>query len=108
MPGPFDGQRDMMDTLSSRGYLHWLILAGMFLLIAGFVGLEARKRVAEAEINDTTSGQRPSEPEAEFTQSDDNRRSTLEERSRDRSTDRDHDTDNFPPNEPKVHDKDST
>ena len=89
MPGPFDGQRDMMDTLSSMGYPHWLILAGMFLLIVGLVGLAARKRVAEAEINGTSSGQQPSEPEAEFTQTDDNRKSTLEERSRDRWTDRD-------------------
>ena len=89
------------------GYPHWLILAGMFLLIVGFVGLAARKRVAEAEVNDTTSGQQPSEPEAEFTQTDDNRKSRPEERSRDRWTDRNHDTDNFPSNEPKVH-KDST
>jgi hypothetical protein len=41
--------------LSSVQYPHWLIVAGAFLLLLGFIGLAFRQRVAEPEIEEEIS-----------------------------------------------------
>ena len=56
----------MTDALSSMEYPHWLIIAGAILLMLGLVGLALRLRSVEADPNDMTNDQEPSEPEADL------------------------------------------
>jgi hypothetical protein len=55
-----------MTALSSIDYPHWLIIAGVLLLMLGFVGLALRQRGVENEPYDTSSDQEPSGPEADL------------------------------------------
>jgi hypothetical protein len=69
----------MTNAFSSMEYPHWLIIAGAILLMLGFVGLALRQRAVEADLDDMASDQ-PSEPEAEFAQTQGaDRKSKLEE-----------------------------
>jgi hypothetical protein len=54
-----------MTALSSIEYPHWLMIAGVLLLMLGFVGLALRRDV-EAEPLAIASDQGPSEPEADL------------------------------------------
>ena len=78
----------MTDALSSMEYPHWLIVAGVLLLVLGFVGLALFQRGVEAELRDTASDQGPSEPELAETQGVD-RKARLEEQKGDRWADKD-------------------
>jgi len=55
-----------MTALSSIDYPRWLIIAGVLLLMLGFVGLALRQRGVENEPYDTSSDQEPSGPEADL------------------------------------------
>ena len=57
-----------MTALSSIQYPHWLMIAGVLLLILGFVGLVWSQRGVEAEPGAIVSEQRPTEPEADVDQ----------------------------------------
>ena len=54
-----------MTDLSSTEYPHWLMIAGVFLLMLGFVGLALRQRGVEAEPLAIANNQGPSKPEAD-------------------------------------------
>jgi hypothetical protein len=47
-------------------YPHWLIIAGVMLLMLGLVGLPLQRSV-EADPSDMTNDQKPSEPEVDLT-----------------------------------------
>ena len=51
-----------MTALPSIEYAHWLMIAGVFLLMLGFVGLAVRRRGVEAEPLAMANDQRLSEP----------------------------------------------
>jgi hypothetical protein len=55
-----------MTALSSMEYPHWLMIAGVLLLMLGFVGLALRQRGVEAEPPAIASDHAPSEPEADL------------------------------------------
>jgi hypothetical protein len=59
-------EAEKMTALSSIDYPHWLIIAGVLLLMLGFVGLALRQRGVENEPYDTSSDQEPSGPEADL------------------------------------------
>jgi hypothetical protein len=98
----------MTNAFSWMEYPHWLIVAGVVLLVLGFVGLALRRRGVEADLNDMASDHGPSEPAAELEQSQDaDRKAKLEEQKRDRWADKDRST-NEPLNDrPKIYDKGS-
>jgi hypothetical protein len=70
----------MTNALSSMGYPHWLIIAGAILLMLGLVGLALRQRSVEADPNDMTNDQEPSEPEADLTPAEVYERAAKEQR----------------------------
>ena len=70
----------MTSALSSMGYPHWLIIAGAILLMLGLVGLALRQRSVEADPNDMTNDQEPSEPEADLTPAEVYERAAKEQR----------------------------
>jgi Sec-independent protein translocase protein TatA len=51
-----DWHGEMTDAFSSMEYPHWLIVAGVVLLVLGFMGLALRRRVAQAELKEVASG----------------------------------------------------
>lgn len=55
-----------MTGLSSIEYPHWLMIAGVLLLMLGIVGLALRHRAIEAEPLASANDQGPSEPEADL------------------------------------------
>ena len=55
-----------MTALSSIEYPHWLIIAGVLLLMLGFVGLALRQRGVEDEPHASSSDPEPSGPEADL------------------------------------------
>jgi len=57
-----------MTALSSIQYPYWLMIAGLLLLMLGFVGLALRQRGVEPEPLAFSSDQGPSEPEADLDQ----------------------------------------
>jgi hypothetical protein len=57
----------MTNALSSMEYPHWLIIAGVILLMLGLVGLALRPRSVEADPSEMTNDQELSEPEADLT-----------------------------------------
>jgi hypothetical protein len=57
-------EAEKMTALSSIEYPHWLMIAGVLLLILGFVGLALHQRGVEAEPLAIAKG--PSEPEADL------------------------------------------
>ena len=70
----------MTDALSSMEYPHWLIIAGAILLMLGLVGLALRLRSVEADLNDMTNDQEPSEPETDLTPAEVYERTAKEKR----------------------------
>lgn len=60
-------EAEKMNALSSMEYPHWLMIVGALLLLLGLTGLALRQRSAEAEPSPITSGDEPSEPEADLT-----------------------------------------
>jgi hypothetical protein len=77
----------MTNAFSSMEYPHWLIVAGVVLLVLGFVGLALRRRGVEAEPLAIASDQAPSEPEADLNQVEVYNR-TAKEKRRDRWAER--------------------
>ena len=61
-------------------YPHWLIIAGVILLMLGLVGLALRPRSVEADLSDTTNDQEPSAPEVELTPAEAYERAAKEKR----------------------------
>jgi hypothetical protein len=57
-----------LTALPSIEYPHWLLIAGVLLLMLGFVGLALRQRGVVAEPLAIASDQEPSEPEADLDQ----------------------------------------
>jgi hypothetical protein len=97
----------MTNAFSSMEYPHWLIIAGVILLMLGFVGLALRQRAVEADLNDMASDQGQSEPEAELAQTQGaDRRARLEEQKRNRWADKDGGTKEPLNDRPKIYDKD--
>jgi hypothetical protein len=82
---PAEGEK--MTALSSMEYPHWLMIAGVLLLILGFVGLALRQRGVEDEPLAIASDQGPSDPEAGQNEVDVYNRMTKEKR-RDRWAER--------------------
>jgi hypothetical protein len=76
-----------MTALSSIEYPHWLMIAGLLLLMLGFVGLALRQRSVEAEPPAIASDQEPSEPEADLNEVETYNR-TAKEKRRDRWAER--------------------
>ena len=76
-----------MTALSSIEYPHWLMIAGVLLLILGFVGLALRQRGVEAEPLAIANDQGPSEPEADLNDVEVYNR-TAKEKRRDRRAER--------------------
>ena len=70
-------------------YPHWLIIAGAILLMLGLVGLALRLRSVEADLNDMTNDQEPSEPETDLTPAEVYERAAKEKR-RTRWAEREH------------------
>jgi hypothetical protein len=70
----------MTDALSSMEYPHWLIIAGVILLMLGLVGLALRPRSVEADPNDMTNDHAPSGPEAGLTPAEVYERTAKEKR----------------------------
>ena len=70
----------MTDALSSMEYPRWLIIAGAILAMLGLVGLALRQRSAEADPNDVTNYQEPSETEADLTPAEVYERTAKEKR----------------------------
>jgi parvulin-like peptidyl-prolyl isomerase len=97
----------MTNALSSMGYPHWLIIAGVVLLVLGFIGIALRQRAAQAELDEIATGDEEErfEAEAELAQTQAaNRKARLEEQKRDRWA-KDRSTEE--PDKPKVPDKES-
>ena len=46
----------MTDAFSAMEYPHWLIVAGVVLLVLGFMGLALRRSVAQADLKEVVSG----------------------------------------------------
>jgi len=93
----------MTNAFSSMEYPHFI--AGAILLMLGFVGLALRQGAIEPDLDDVASDQEPSEPEAEFAQTQGaDRKSKLEEQKRDRWADKDREPLN---DRPKIYDKGS-
>ena len=57
-----------------------MIIAGAMLLMLGLVGLALRQRSVEADPNDMTNDQEPSEPEADLTPAEVYERAAKEKR----------------------------
>jgi hypothetical protein len=70
----------MTNALLSMEYPHWLIIAGVILLMLGLVGLALRPRSVEADPSDTTNDQEPSEPAADLTPAEVYERAAKEKR----------------------------
>lgn len=69
-----------MSALSSMEYPHWIIIAGVLLLMLGCAGLTLRQRTVGAEPLANTSDQEPSEPEADLNKVDAYNRMAKEKR----------------------------
>ena len=69
-----------MTALSSIQYPYWLMIAGLLLLMLGFVGLALRQRGVEPEPLAFSSDQGPSEPEADLDQVEAYNRAAKEKR----------------------------
>jgi hypothetical protein len=79
-----EGEDKVTDVLSALEYPHWLIVAGVILLVLGFIGLARRRRLAPLEPTEVSNGneQRRAEFEAEITQA--NRKAKLAEQTKGR------------------------
>ena len=98
----------MTNAFSSMEYPHWLIVAGVVLLVLGFVGLAVRRRGVEADLNDMARDEGPSEPEAELAQTPgDDREARLEEQRRNRWADTDSCTKEPLNDRSRIYDEDS-
>ena len=76
-----------MTALSSIEYPRWLMIAGAFLLMLGFIGLALHQRGVDAEPDAIASDEEPSEPEADLNQVEVYNR-TAKEKRRDRWAER--------------------
>ena len=75
---------EMRNAFSSMEYPHWLMIAGAFLLVLGFIGLALRQR-SPPELEEMATVEGPSESEPELVQSRaDNRKAMLAEQARER------------------------
>jgi hypothetical protein len=74
----------MRDALAAMEYPHWLIVAGVILVVFGIIGLVFRQRLAPIERTEVANRneQRRSEFEAEIARA--NRKSKLAEQTKDR------------------------
>jgi hypothetical protein len=80
-------EAEKMTALSSMEYPHWLMIAGVLLLISGFAGLALRQRGVEDEPYAAASDQEPPEPKANIDPVDVYNR-TAKEKRRDRWAER--------------------
>ena len=96
----------MTDALSSMEYPHWLIIAGAILLMLGLVGLALRLRSVEADLNDMTNDQEPSEPETDLTPAEVYERAAKEKR-RARWAEREHELKEPANDRPSIFDEES-
>jgi hypothetical protein len=96
----------MTDALSSMEYPHWLIIAGAILLMLGLVGLALRQRSVEADPNDMTNDQEPSEPETDLTPAEVYERAAKEKR-RARWAEREHELKEPANDRPSIFDEES-
>ncbi len=87
-------------------YPHWLIIAGAILLMLGLVGLALRLRSVEADLNDMTNDQEPSEPETDLTPAEVYERAAKEKR-RARWAEREHELKEPANDRPSVFDEES-
>ena len=96
----------MTNTFSSMEYPHWLIIAGAILLMLGLVGLALRQRSVEADPNDMTNDQEPSEPETDLTPAEVYERAAKEKR-RARWAEREHELKEPANDRPSIFDEES-
>ena len=87
-------------------YPHWLIIAGAILLMLGLVGLALRQRSVEADPNDMTNDQEPSEPETDLTPAEVYERAAKEKR-RARWAEREHELKEPANDRPSIFDEES-
>jgi len=87
-------------------YPHWLIIAGAILLMLGLVGLALRLRSVEADLNDMTNDQEPSEPETDLTPAEVYERAAKEKR-RARWAEREHELKEPANDRPSIFDEES-
>ena len=96
----------MTNAFSSMEYPHWLIIAGVVLLVLGFIGLAFRQRTGAETANGNVQGRSELEAEPVQTQPADHK-ARLAELRKERWANRDRGTEEEPSiYEPEVSDKD--